>query len=55
MALAEGIPGLGREKFVGRKINTAEHIAGTVGGGGSALLLRDAEIVRRDQHLHVAT
>lgn len=54
MALTEGISGLGREKFIGREINAAEHIAGTVGGGGGALLLRDAEIVRRDQHLHIA-
>ena len=41
-----------REKFVGREINLAEQLAGIV-AGGDAFLIRNAEIKRRNEHLHI--
>ena len=41
-----------REKLVGREINLAEQLAGVV-AGGDAFLIRNAEIKRGNEHLHI--
>ncbi len=45
---------LRREELVGGEINAAEHVTRTVGARRCALFLRNAEIVRGNQHLHIA-
>lgn len=53
LAAAAQVGGFGREELAGGEVDAPEQLAGVV-AGSHALLLRDAEIVGRDQHLHIA-
>ena len=53
MSFAVHISHLGREELVGREIDFREQLAGII-RCGRAFFLRDAEVIRRNQHLHIA-